>query len=69
MVTFIAVYRGAKVGEAQLVAVSTNHELVADVSARLLRETHTRDPDPVIEKLEKGRRSALRLVRRQASKS
>lgn len=67
MPVFVALYSGPSVGEAKLIAVSIDRELVADVSARLLRETAVTDTDPIVAQLEKGRRSALRLAKKEAS--
>ncbi len=46
MAIFVALYSGPSVGEAQLIAVSVDRNLVAEVSARLLQETDAKDPDP-----------------------
>ena len=67
MTTFLALYRGQTVAEAQLVAVTADPTLVADFSTRLLTAQAEKATDPVIEKLEEGRRSALRLIRREAT--
>ena len=69
MVTLVAVYRGATVGSAELVAVSADPALVADVSARLLAEPadDAADDDPVIRHIESGRRAALRAIKREAT--
>lgn len=66
MAIFVALYSGPSVGEAQLIAVSVDRNLVADVSARLLQEVADKDPDPVVAELEKGRRGALRMINRNA---
>jgi len=66
MAIFIALYSGPSVGEAQLIAVSVDRNLVAEVSTRLLQETDNKDPDPVVAELEKGRQQALRLINRRA---
>ena len=66
MTTFVAVYRGASIAEARLVAVSADPSLVADVSDRLLHEG-SHDADPVIQRLENGRRAALRLINREVA--
>jgi hypothetical protein len=66
MSTFVALYRGATVADARLVAVSADPEIVADLSARLLQTGPADDGDPVVENLERGRRAALKLIRREA---
>ena len=65
MAVFVALYSGPSIGEAKLIAVSVDRELVAEVSAQLLKETEAIDLDPIATKLEKGRRSALRLIKRE----
>lgn len=66
MAIFVALYSGPSVAEAQLIAVSVDRSLVAEVSARLLQETGHKDPDPVVAKLEQGRRQALHLIHQAA---
>lgn len=71
MTTFLALYRGATVGEAKLVAVTADPQIVADVSSRLLQVPA--DPevaaDPVLRTVQQGRRRALRLIRREAGEA
>ena len=68
MTTFVALYRGPTVASAKLVAVTADPSLVADVSSRLLQQP-TGDPeDPVVAGLERARRSALRLIHKEASR-
>jgi hypothetical protein len=64
--TFVAIYRGSTVAEARLVAVSADPALVADVSGRLLQRPLDETADPVIGSLERGRRAALRMIKREA---
>jgi hypothetical protein len=66
MAIFVALYSGPSVGEAQLIAVSIDRNLVAEVSARLLQETGHKESDPIVAKLEQGRRQALRLINKAA---
>jgi len=68
MTTFLALYRGKTVAEAQMVAVSADPGLVALVAARLLDMPPADDTaDPVVITLERGRRAALRLIKREAT--
>ena len=60
--TFVAVYRGATIGEAHLLAVTTDPDLVRDVVRRLLGESHEAITDPAVRALEDGRRKALRAT-------
>ena len=69
MPTLIALYQGDSVASAKLIAVSADPELIADVSTRLLRQPPEADEaDPVIGALQRGRKSALRLIRREATR-
>lgn len=63
--SFVALYRGETIATARLVAVSADAKLAADVSAHLLLDPMHGEPDPVLEKLERGRRAALRIIRRK----
>ena len=67
MKTFIAVYRGNTVTSARLIALSAEPTLVAEVSARILQEHIVDDSDPVVEHLERGRRSALQLIEKEST--
>jgi hypothetical protein len=62
MVSFLALYRGASVASAELVAVAADPSLVAYVSRELLRRRTPATHDPVIRALVRGRRRALRLA-------
>lgn len=64
MPTFLAVYHGQTIAEAQMVAVTADPALVADVASRLLQNEREREPDtnPITAALNEGRRQALRLV-------
>lgn len=63
MTTFLALYRGTSIADSEIVAVSAEPDLVADVAARLLNDARGRSPaDPILAAQEQGRRRALRLV-------
>ncbi len=65
MTTFLALYRGQTVTNAQVVAVTSDPELVGMVAQTLLEhedDTDETDRDPILEALYSGRRNALRLV-------
>jgi hypothetical protein len=53
MTTFLALYRGASISSAELVAVSANRQIVSDFAQKLVTE-----PEPVSE----YRRSRMRPV-------
>jgi hypothetical protein len=63
--SFVALYRGESVSAARLIAVSADPDLVADVTARLLQAGPPDAEDPAVRTLERGRRAALRLIRRE----
>jgi hypothetical protein len=63
--SFVALYRGATVSSARLIAVSADPELAAQVSARLLDLPGDGERDPVVVTLEQGRRAALRAIKRE----
>ena len=65
-ISFVAVYRGESVSAARLIAVSNDADLVANVSARILADPAPEEADPVIAPIDRARRHALRLVRREA---
>lgn len=67
MRTFLAIYRGATIAEAELIAVSADPSLVTEVATRLLRDGDLPDIDPVLRAKRRGTRAALRFVRRQAT--
>jgi hypothetical protein len=68
MVSFITLYREASIGTAELIAVSTDPDLVAYVAGALLRERQAAPSgDPAASALARGRRRALLLVRAKAA--
>ena len=67
MTTFVALYRGPTVASARLIAVTADPALVADVSSRLLLQPAGEEQDPVVAGLERARRSALRLLHKEAN--
>ncbi len=67
MATFVALYRGETVAAAKLVAVTADPALVADVSSRLLAQPADEAQDPVVAGMDRARRSALRLIHKEAS--
>ncbi len=66
MSTFLALYRGATVSDAQIVAVTADPDLVGDFAGRLLRVPSEPMADPVLNKLDSGKRGALRLIHKEA---
>jgi hypothetical protein len=65
MATFVAIYRGETVAGARLIALSADPALVAEVSARILAEHASENPDPIVACVDNGRRAALRLIARE----
>ena len=66
MLTCIALYRGTKLSDLELVALSTDRRLAGDVAERLLACTNN-SKDPAISMRRKGMRNALRIIAREAS--
>lgn len=64
--SFVAVYRGDSIASARLIAVSADPVLVSEVTGRILQEHPRAESDPVVATLERGRRAALRLIKREA---
>ncbi len=67
MTTFLVLYRGDSVGASKLIALTAEPSLVADFAARMLQKPEEREPDAVLQELERGRRRALQLVKSEAS--
>lgn len=65
MTTFVALYRGSTVASAKLIAVSASPELVAAVVEHLLSVQPEAEQDAVVERLEAGKRWALRTVQEE----
>ncbi len=61
--TFLALYRGATIADARLVAVTADPSLVAEFCAKMLRGM-PEEEDAVVRYLEDGRREALSEVLR-----
>jgi hypothetical protein len=60
---FLALYEGATVSSARLVAVESSPELVREFARRMLDTPAETDSDPVAREIELGRRRALTVVR------
>jgi hypothetical protein len=65
--TFVAVYRGPTISSARLVAVSVDPSLVTDVVDRVLGEADAAGDDPAAKAILRGRRAALRAIRKEAA--
>ena len=65
MATFLALYQGRTVGQAQMVAVCTDPDLVSLVAAKLLESSHKEEgeADPISSALNNGRRQALQIIK------
>lgn len=66
MVSFLALYRGESVGAAELVAVSTDPEIVGRFADDLLEQKKHAADDPVVDAIRKAERRGLRVVRDEA---
>lgn len=58
---FVAIYAGETVTSARLIVASADQTLVQYVADRLLH-TSSEKPDAILNALEEGRRTALRLL-------
>lgn len=63
MTTFLALYRGHTVADAEVVGLSADPEIVADFAARLLGRPSPPEDDPVLGAKHGAERRALRLIR------
>ena len=71
MTTFVALYRGASLSEAELVAVSADAALVNHVAGAMLqgqKATPHRREDPAVAALSRGRRRALKIAWAEAQR-
>jgi len=59
---FVAIYAGATVAEARLLAAASDTDLVEIVATRLLKNWPPGDADPIANALADGRRQALELI-------
>ena len=60
--TFVAIYRGETVGEARLIGVCADPELVAYATDRMLAAEQRAALDPVVGAIDAGRTRALALI-------
>ena len=65
MVAFLALYRGPSIGEARLVAVSMEKDLLGLAIDEMLREARQGSKDAVTGALSSGKRQALEYVREE----
>lgn len=66
MFTCVALYRGSRLSDLELVSLTTDRQLVNEVAQRFL-ERHGKAQDPAISGRQKGERRALRVIAREAS--
>lgn len=69
MVSFLALYRGRTVGDAELVTVSTDPKLVGRFADELLEDRGDGPDDPVVSAIREAERRGLRIVRKEAEES
>ena len=62
VVSFLTLYRGRTLEDAQLVAISTNDRIIKDFADRLLQERDD-EPDPALSAIRQGKRHALRIIK------
>lgn len=68
MVTFLALYRGPSVSEAEVLGLTADPDLIADFAARLLPRSGQTSGDPVLEQKHRAQRRTLRQVRAEAAR-
>ena len=68
MVTFLALYRGPSVAEAEVLGLTADPELIADFATRLLQRSEQPPGDSVLEQKHRAQRRALRLIRTEAAR-
>lgn len=61
MTTFLALYRGNSIPEAEIIAVTTEQTFCREVAERLLR-TKVTEGDPVLGEIKGGRERALQII-------
>ena len=66
MFTCLALYRGSRLSDLELVALSTDQQLVGEVAKRLLARD-SGSTDRAISMRQKGIRGALRLIAREVA--
>ena len=63
MTSFITLYRGETVGEAKIIALSADPDIVADFASRLLQSSQNeKTDDPILGAIQQGKTRALRLI-------
>lgn len=68
MVSFLALYRGRSVGDAELVAVSTDPEIVGRFADELIDERASTADDPVVSAIREAERRGLQIIREEAER-
>lgn len=66
MSSFLALYRGNTLSNARIVAVTADPGMVSDFAGRLLGAPDEPVTDPVLDRLESGKRGALRIIHSEA---
>ncbi len=64
LVSFLTLYRGRTLEDAQLVAISTNDQIIKDFAERLLQERDA-ESDPALNEIRQGKRRALRIIKKE----
>ena len=62
--SFLTLYRGRTLEDAQLVAISTSKEIIKDFAERLLNERDD-EPDPALNEIRQGKQNALRIIKKE----
>ncbi len=66
MLSFLALYRGSSLRDAEVVAISSAPEIIAEFAGRLLAEPlDGQDHDPILRAAGEAKRRVLQLVREE----
>lgn len=67
MLNCLALYRGERLSDLNLVAISSDQTIIADFAERILADSSEQPGDPVVAARQNGIRNALRIVAGEAS--
>ena len=66
MLSFLALYRGSSLRDAEVVALSSAPEIIAEFAERLLAQPLDGERDPILRAAQEAKQAVLRLVREEA---
>lgn len=65
MTSYIALFRGNSIEDAQIIAVSADPDVVSRFASELLEDpnySEAKNPDPILKPILEGKRQALRMI-------